>query len=62
VPRIKDAPINQTEEKAAGVYLLLESGLQGQAVMILPQDSAPNMVDFMLENQPGTCIYLGDAA
>jgi len=61
-PRIKDAPIQQAKEQAAGVYLLLEDGLPGQTIMILPQDSAPNIVDFMLEHQPGTCVYLGDVA
>ena len=56
----QDAPIKQ-EEEAAGIYLLLD-GLHGQVVMTLPRDSAPNIVDFMLEKQPGTCVYLGDVA
>ncbi len=61
-PHTKDAPIKQTEEKAVGIYLLLEDELHGQVVLTLPQDSAPNIVDFMLEKQPGTCVYLGDVA
>jgi chemotaxis protein CheC len=42
-----------------GIYLVLGSGLRGQAILILPLDSALNLADLLMGEQPGTATYLG---
>jgi chemotaxis protein CheY-P-specific phosphatase CheC len=46
-------------EAMVGIYHLLEGGLHGHAILILPKHSALNLADLMLENPLGTTVGLG---
>ncbi|MCP4537022.1 MAG: hypothetical protein GY832_07730 [Chloroflexi bacterium] len=65
-PIVEKIPISQVperaggpEEKMVGIYLVIAGGLRGQALLILPIDSALNMADFMMGCQLGTATELG---
>ena len=67
-PSIETVPIGRSNGRAngdvdiesmVGVYHLLEGGLRGHAILILPKHSALNLADLMLENPLGTTIALG---
>jgi chemotaxis protein CheC len=47
------------EKEMVGVYLVMQSGLRGQAILILPMSSALNLADSMMGEPPGTATYLG---
>ena len=65
-PTVEKVSISQVPERAGspeakmvGVYLVIGGGLRGQAILILPIDSALSLADLMLGNQPGTATDLG---
>jgi len=64
--RVERVPIAQVATRAGdpetemiGVYLVIKSGLRGQAILILPLTSALNLVDLLMEAPPGTATDLG---
>lgn len=66
MPRIKQIPIAQVGTNAGapdaemvGIYLRIESGLRGQAIMILPLTFALNLVDLVMANPRGSSLSLG---
>jgi chemotaxis protein CheC len=65
-PCVERVPIAQVATRAGdpetervGIYLVLGSGLRGQAILILPLDSALNLADLFMGEQAGTAAYLG---
>jgi chemotaxis protein CheC len=67
VVQVEAVPIGQVmthigspEEKTAGVYLLIEGDLHGQAVLMLPIADALHMVDLLMAVPPDTTTGLGD--
>lgn len=65
-PRIKQIPIAQVATNAGapdaemvGIYLRIESGLRGQAIMILPLTFALNLIDMVMANPRGSSQSLG---
>ncbi len=65
-PQIKRVPISQVtahasgpEAERVGVYLVLQDGLHGQTILILPLVCALRLVDLLLGEQPGTTTDLG---
>ena len=65
-PRVEKVPIGRVTEragdpeaKAVGIYLVIGGGLHGQAIMILSMDSALNLADLLIGDQPGTATELG---
>jgi chemotaxis protein CheC len=61
IPRVETVPIAQAvtragdpETEVVGIYLLMESGLHGQAILILPLDDALNLINLLMEAPPGT--------
>ncbi|MDY7076607.1 MAG: hypothetical protein SXV54_06735 [Chloroflexota bacterium] len=50
---------NDPEATMVGVYLLLEGGLRGHAILVMPLHSALNVADLMMENSLGTSTRLG---
>jgi chemotaxis protein CheC len=66
VPKIRKIPISQVatqagapEAEIVGIYLQMESGLQGRVILILPLGFALNLVDLVMELSPGTSSSLG---
>ena len=64
-PRIDTVPLTEVparaggpEAETVGVYLAIQGGLHGQAMLILPLDSALNLADGMMDNAPGTATRL----
>jgi len=60
-PRLETVPIAQLatyigdpEAETVGVYLLLTGDLQGQAILLLPLDSALDLAGMILDTPPGT--------
>lgn len=52
---------NESPEKAiVGIYLRIESGPKGQAILILPLELALKLVDMVMESPKGTAQELGD--
>jgi chemotaxis protein CheC len=65
-PSVKKVPIPQVSEhaggpeaKMVGIYVMIAGGLRGQALLILPIDSALHLADFMMGSQLGTATELG---
>lgn len=65
-PSIEKIPIPQVSERAGGpeakmvgIYVMIAGGLRGQALLILPIDSALHLADFMMGSQLGTATELG---
>ncbi|MEE8390800.1 MAG: chemotaxis protein CheC [Anaerolineae bacterium] len=65
-PTVEKIPISQVPERAGGpeaqivgIYVVIGGGLRGQAILILPMDSALNLADSMMGSQPGTATELG---
>lgn len=66
-PQVEKVPIAQVptrvgdpETEMVGVYLVIGGGLSGQAILILPLNSALNLVDLLMGDPPGTSTELGD--
>ncbi len=47
------------EERMVGIYVVIAGALRGQALLILPMDSAMHLADFMMGSQLGTATELG---
>jgi chemotaxis protein CheC len=67
-PRVDTVPVGQVVARAGdpeasmvGIYLLLEGGLNGQAILILSQTSALKVADLLMGERPGTTTRLGSA-
>jgi len=45
--------------EAIGIYLRAEGGLSGQIMLIIPYQKAMELVDLMMENEPGTTQSIG---
>ena len=65
-PRIETVPLADVpgraggpEAEMVGIYLLIERGLRGQAIVILPLANALGLADMLMGNPPGTATYLG---
>lgn len=65
-PSVEKVPISQVSERAGGpeaemvgIYVMIAGGLRGQALLILPIDSALHLADFMMGSQLGTATELG---
>ena len=65
-PRVDTVPVGQVVARAGdpeasmvGIYLLLEGGLNGQAILILSQTSALKVADLLMGERPGTTTRLG---
>ena len=66
-PVVERIPLHQVtqragdpEAKMVGVYLVMGGGLHGQALLILSVDSALNLADLMMGEEPGTTTELGE--
>jgi chemotaxis protein CheY-P-specific phosphatase CheC len=52
---------DDSDTEAVGIYLLLmDEELPGEAMLVLAPDEAMIVVDWLLEESPGTTTYLGD--
>ena len=65
VLQVKAVPISQIntyagapETETAGIYLLIEGDLQGQAILMLPLADALHMVDLLMDEPPGSTTSL----
>jgi chemotaxis protein CheC len=65
-PRVETVPLADVpvraggpEAEMVGIYLLIERGLRGQAIIILPLANALGLADLLMGNPPGTATYLG---
>ncbi len=65
-PKIETIPITEVTTRAGapegetvGVYLRIESDPRGEALLILPMESALHLVDFLMGAEPGKTTYLG---
>lgn len=65
-PKIKTVPIARVATHAGapdaemvGIYLRIESGLRGQAILMLPLSFALNLADLVVGAQRGTSVELG---
>ena len=65
-PQVKELPVAQVAERVGAleteivaVYLYLESGLRGRAVLILPLSFALSLVDLMMDAPQGTTTSVG---
>ena len=47
------------EKRMVGIYIVISGGLRGQALLILPMDSAMRLADFMMGSPAGTASELG---
>ncbi len=66
-PQVEKIPLAQVptrvghpESEMVGVYLAIEGGLRGQAILILSLSSALNLADLLMGEPPGTSTELGD--
>ncbi len=48
------------EAEMVGVYLVMQSGLRGQALLILPVTCALRLADLLMNEPLGTATYLGE--
>jgi len=65
-PQVKEMPVAQVQGRVGApgteivaIYLHMESGLRGRAVLILPLSFALNLVDLMMEAPRGTATSMG---
>jgi len=65
-PKIKTVPIARVATHAGapdaemvGIYLRIETGLRGQAILMLPLTFALNLTDLVMGLLPGTSVELG---
>jgi chemotaxis protein CheC len=64
---IETIPLSQVATFAGGpeaemvaIYLVIQSGIRGQALLILPLHSALHLCDLLLDLQPGSSTNLGE--
>ncbi len=66
-PQVEAVPLSQVamragdlEAEMVGIYLVMQSGLRGHAILILPLTSALNLADLLMGEPLGTATYLGE--
>jgi chemotaxis protein CheC len=66
VPTIQKVPLAEVpdraggpEAKMVGIYMVIGGGIHGQAILIMPIESALNLTDLMMNEAPGTSTELG---
>lgn len=51
--------LDSLEDEAIGIYLRVESGINGQIMLVMPFTCALDLVDLLLDNPPGTTQEIG---
>ena len=56
----RSAEPGRSTAEMVGIYLLMEGEMGGRAVLVLTKDSALNLADLLLDDQPGTSTSLDE--
>jgi chemotaxis protein CheC len=66
-PQVEAVPLSEVavragdlEAEMVGVYLVMQSGLRGQALLILPVTCALCLADLLMDEPLGTATFLGE--